>query len=120
MFDIGGPEFVFLLLLALIVFGPKRLPELARQFGSQTAKFRESWLEFRRTLEREAALGELKKAGREVRRVADEARSAAGSLALGELPPADDEAAASPAPSSDAGSGAPESGSGGEPAGERP
>lgn len=85
MFDIGGPELVFLLLLALIVFGPQRLPELARQLGTQTAKFREAWHEFRRTLEREAALSDLQKAGRDVRDAAERARTTAGALARGEL-----------------------------------
>ncbi len=31
MFDINGPEFIILVVLAVIVFGPERLPELARK-----------------------------------------------------------------------------------------
>lgn len=37
MFDIGGPELVVILLVALLVLGPKRLPEAAR-FLSRIAR----------------------------------------------------------------------------------
>lgn len=33
MFDVGPGELIFLLVLALVVFGPKRLPEIGRQLG---------------------------------------------------------------------------------------
>ena len=41
MFDIGFSELVFIALLALIVLGPKRLPEVARTAGRWVAKLRD-------------------------------------------------------------------------------
>jgi sec-independent protein translocase protein TatB len=40
MFDIGLPELFVIALIALIVFGPERLPEMAAQFGKWVAAIR--------------------------------------------------------------------------------
>ncbi len=51
--NLGMPEMIFIFLLALVVVGPKRLPELARQLGKWTAEFKRASAEFRNQLETE-------------------------------------------------------------------
>jgi len=55
MFGIGPLELVVILVVALLVFGPKRVPELARTVGRGLAEFRRASNDLRKTL----ALDEL-------------------------------------------------------------
>lgn len=73
MFDIGGAEFFFLLLLGLLIFGPKKLPEIGKQIGGFVAHLRRSMREFQTTLEKEASLAEVKEAAQNVRQAAQDA-----------------------------------------------
>ena len=41
MFDIGWPELLLILVVALVLFGPTRLPELARSIGKSVHAFRQ-------------------------------------------------------------------------------
>lgn len=51
--NLGMPEMIFIFLLALVVVGPKRLPELARQLGKWAAEFKRASNEFKSQLETE-------------------------------------------------------------------
>ena len=51
MLDIGLQELLLILVIALLVFGPKRLPELGRAIGRATREFRRASEEFRSTIE---------------------------------------------------------------------
>lgn len=44
--NIGGGGFLVLLLLALLIFGPQKLPELGRSFGQTIKEFKQSSNEF--------------------------------------------------------------------------
>jgi sec-independent protein translocase protein TatB len=48
-------ETIFLFFLALIIFGPKKLPEIARQVGKWMAEFRRASNEFKSQIEQEIA-----------------------------------------------------------------
>jgi TatA/E family protein of Tat protein translocase len=54
MFGIGGQELILILVVALLVFGPKRLPELARSLGRGLAEFRRASSDLRQTLQEAA------------------------------------------------------------------
>jgi sec-independent protein translocase protein TatA len=51
--SIGMPELVIILVIALIIFGPRKLPELGRSLGRSIGEFRRASNELRSTLEEE-------------------------------------------------------------------
>jgi Tat protein translocase TatB subunit len=50
---LGGPEIFLILVVALIVFGPRRLPEIGKSVGKMLAEFRKASNDFKRTIEDE-------------------------------------------------------------------
>jgi TatA/E family protein of Tat protein translocase len=58
MFDIGLQELVVIGVLALLVFGPSKLPELGRMFGRAMREFRRASDEFRTTVETNLKINE--------------------------------------------------------------
>jgi sec-independent protein translocase protein TatB len=72
----GFGDYIFLFVLALILFGPKKMPELARQLGKLMAEFRKASNEFKMQMEEEMRSGE--RAEQEKRIAALEASAAAG------------------------------------------
>ncbi len=58
MFGLGVPELIFILVLALLIFGPKRLPEIGRTLGRGMSEFRKASNDLKRTLNVELALDE--------------------------------------------------------------
>src|SRR5437660_12932238 len=54
---IGMPELVLIFLVALLVFGPKKLPELGRSLGRGLAEFKRASEDLKRTIEDEIEQG---------------------------------------------------------------
>jgi sec-independent protein translocase protein TatB len=54
--SIGTTELLIILLVALVVFGPRRLPSLARSLGKSLDEFKRASDDLKRTWEREAAM----------------------------------------------------------------
>jgi len=67
--SIGGPEVILLFIAALLLFGPRRLPEIGRTLGKTVADFRRATNDFRSNLEREVRMEELKDAIRPIEAV---------------------------------------------------
>jgi sec-independent protein translocase protein TatB len=60
MFGIGMPEMLLILAIALIVIGPKKLPDLAKSLGRAFAEFRRATSELKETFEIDDELKEVK------------------------------------------------------------
>ena len=58
MFDIGLQELVLIFVIALLVFGPKNLPQLGRSMGRAMREFRRASDEFRSTIETNLQMNE--------------------------------------------------------------
>jgi Sec-independent protein translocase protein TatA len=61
--SLGSTELVFILMMALVFFGPRKLPQLSRTLGKNLASFRRASEDFKRTWDKEASLEEFNIAG---------------------------------------------------------
>lgn len=53
--SIGGPELIIIFVVALLIFGPRKLPDLGRAIGRGMAEFRKAASDLRQTLDTEVA-----------------------------------------------------------------
>lgn len=64
MGPIGMPELVVILVIALIIFGPRKLPELGRSLGRSLNEFKRASNELRNSLEEEVRVEEQRETQR--------------------------------------------------------
>ena len=88
--SIGMPELVIIFVVALIIFGPRKLPELGRSLGRSLSEFKRASNELRSTLEEEIRVEDQRE------------RTAAAKPSIAVAPPA----AAEPVPARSADQGA--------------
>ena len=62
--SIGVPELIIILTIALIIFGPRKLPELGRSLGRSLNEFKRASNELRNTLEEEVRVDEQREEAR--------------------------------------------------------
>lgn len=65
MGPIGMPELVVIMFLALLIFGPRKLPELGRSLGKSLGEFKRASNELRNTLDEEIRIEEQRSAERQ-------------------------------------------------------
>jgi sec-independent protein translocase protein TatA len=83
--NIGMPELIVIFTIALLIFGPRKLPELGRSLGRSLSEFKKASNELRSTLEEEIRVEEQKEAS---------AKAAPAVTAGTPAPPTDETAAA--------------------------
>jgi TatA/E family protein of Tat protein translocase len=75
--SIGMPELIIILVIALIIFGPRKLPELGRSLGRSIGEFKRASNELRSTLEEEIRVEEQQDQRAAIRAEQDSAVAAA-------------------------------------------
>jgi TatA/E family protein of Tat protein translocase len=58
--SLGFQEILVILVLALLIFGPRKLPEIGRTLGKSLAEFRKATNELKRSIENEVQAEEIK------------------------------------------------------------
>jgi sec-independent protein translocase protein TatA len=58
--SVGTPELIIIFVIALIVFGPRKLPELGKSLGKSLAEFKRASNELKNTLDEEIRMEERK------------------------------------------------------------
>ena len=67
MFDIGFPELIVIMVIALIVLGPNKLPDIAKALGKGMVKFRKATQEMKDNLALDEGIREVQKAAQEIK-----------------------------------------------------
>jgi TatA/E family protein of Tat protein translocase len=91
--NLGMPEMIFIFLLALLIFGPRKLPEVGRQIGKALAEFKRASNEFKAQLETEMRNLELEEAAKKQQAAAPATVPPERSIAAGTMTPPEDQAA---------------------------
>jgi sec-independent protein translocase protein TatA len=63
--NIGMPELIIIFVIALIIFGPRKLPELGRSLGKSINEFKRASNELRNTLDEEIRVEEARSTDRQ-------------------------------------------------------
>ena len=88
MFNLGAPEIMVILLVALVVIGPKKLPDAIRQLGKAIREFRQVTSDMRADLTDALGVDEIRDAFDINRLLADDPAPAVASPAPGAAVPA--------------------------------
>jgi len=68
MFGLGMPEILLILALALIIIGPKKLPDLAKTLGKSLGEFKNAAQDFKNSINVEASLSDIDPPAEEIQK----------------------------------------------------
>ena len=74
--SIGMPELIIILVIALIIFGPRKLPELGKSLGRSLNEFKKASTDLQNTLEQEIKIEEQKETAAKAKAEQDTAGAA--------------------------------------------
>ena len=74
MGNIGFPEMVLIFVVALLVFGPKRLPELGKSLGKGLSEFRRASSDLKNSIEREIEAAEIEQSIADTKKATEQAK----------------------------------------------
>ncbi len=58
---LGGPELILIFIVGLVVFGPRKLPDIGKSLGKMIGEFKRASQDFQRTVEDEVETEKLRK-----------------------------------------------------------
>lgn len=67
--SLGGSEVFLILVIALIVFGPRKLPEIGKSVGKMLGEFRKASSDFKQTIENEVEAEKLRDLAADTHRI---------------------------------------------------
>jgi len=73
--SLGLPELVVIFVVALLLFGPRKMPQIGQSIGRALSEFRRASNDFKRTIEEEVAADELRSVQRDLRQAVDETKT---------------------------------------------
>jgi sec-independent protein translocase protein TatA len=66
---LGVPEVILIFVVALLLFGPRKMPQIGRSLGRAIGEFRRASNEFKRTIEDEVAADEIRSVERDLKEI---------------------------------------------------
>jgi len=66
---LGVPELILIFAVALLLFGPRKMPQIGRSLGRAIGEFRRASNEFKRTIEDEVAADEIRSVERDLKEI---------------------------------------------------
>ena len=75
---LGMPELILIFVVALLLFGPRKMPQIGRSIGRAMGEFRRASNEFKRTIEDEVAADDIREVEKDLKEITNTVRDPIG------------------------------------------